>query len=74
VDPGSEGLMKDCVVDVAIKGSFGDGPKDNLAVGACSVSSLSYEASKDCTRFKSDSTSHRNGFQGCHQCPLVTSV
>jgi hypothetical protein len=36
VDPGSQARFKECVVDVAIPGSLGDGPKDNLVVGACS--------------------------------------
>jgi hypothetical protein len=38
VQPGSQGRMERCVVDVAIPGSYGGGPHDNLAVGACSVS------------------------------------
>jgi hypothetical protein len=37
VFPGSQARFKDCVVDVAIAGSIGDGPNDNLAVGAFTI-------------------------------------
>jgi hypothetical protein len=34
VYPGSQARFKDCVVDVAIQGSYGGGAKDNFVVGA----------------------------------------